>query len=120
MSMEHFDSTVLSMKSAKWSAIASICSLVVVVLVIVYTLLISRAGNDTRETSLRGQLYDNLISSGKVGIEEIGTKEDFLNAVHDERTSREFYRNLSNSGLFDEKEIGTENEFYDSIKDDFK
>ena len=67
----------------------------------------------------RDQLYDNLIGSGRVSEKEIGTREDFKNAIKDEESSRQFYKNLSGSGLFTEGEIGTEDEFYGSISSDF-
>ena len=67
----------------------------------------------------RDQLYTNLIGSGKVSEDEIGSLDEFKNAIKDEQSSREFYRNLSATGLFDEDEIGSEDDFYGSISDDF-
>ena len=61
----------------------------------------------------RDELYDNLIRSGKVTENEIGSKDDFKNAINDEQSSREFYRNLTD--LFTEDEIGSEDDFYGSV-----
>lgn len=67
----------------------------------------------------RDELYDNLISSGKVTETEIGSKDDFKNALADEKSVREFYKNLSGSGIFSTDEIGSEDDFYGSVSADF-
>ena len=67
----------------------------------------------------RDQLYTSLIGSGKVSEAEIGSKDEFKNALKDEQSTREFYRNLSSTGLFDEDEIGKEDDFFESISSDF-
>ena len=67
----------------------------------------------------REQLYDNLIGSGRVSANEIGSKEAFMNAIKDEASARQFHANLLNSGLFNEQEIGSADDFYGSISSDF-
>lgn len=59
-------------------------------------------------------LYDNLIQSGRVSEYEIGTLDQFRNAIKDKRTADEFYNNLIDFGL-SEDEIGTADDFYKSI-----
>ena len=44
-------------------------------------------------------LYDNLIQSGRVSEYEIGTLDQFRNAIKDKRTADEFYNNLIDFGL---------------------
>ena len=67
--------------------------------------------------SKRDRLYDNLISTGKVSANEIGTKEDFNKAIRDEKTARQFHDNLLT--VFTEDEIGGADDFYNSISSDF-
>ena len=64
-------------------------------------------------------LYDNLIQSGRVSEYEIGTLDQFRNAIKDKRTADEFYNNLIDFGL-SEDEIGTADDFYKSIASDFE
>ena len=66
--------------------------------------------------SKRDRLYDNLISTGKVSANEIGTKEDFNKAIRDEKTARQFHDNLLT--VFTEDEIGGADDFYNSISSD--
>jgi hypothetical protein len=67
----------------------------------------------------RKQLYSNLINSGKVSANEIGTEADFLKAVKDEASARQLYENMIRSGLLSEQEIGRADDFIGSIRSDF-
>ena len=66
----------------------------------------------------REQLYNNLLHSGKVTEDEIGTLDDFRSAIKDEASAKQFHKNLL--GVFNEDEIGDEKAFLGSIADDFK
>ena len=67
----------------------------------------------------RKQLYDNLIGTGKVSDVEIGSLDEFRNAIKDEASARQFHKNLLGAG-FSKEEIGSEDEFYNSISSDFE
>lgn len=67
----------------------------------------------------RDILYDNLIKSGKVNESQIGTKEQFKNAIKDENSAAQFHDNLLKAG-FGQEEIGDSKLFYNSIASDFK
>lgn len=70
--------------------------------------------NDKRE-----QLYKNLIGSGMVNESNIGSLDDFRNAIKDEESSRKFYDNLRDFG-FTEGQIGSQDDFFNSISSDFQ
>ena len=74
---------------------------------------------DANHTEERMELYDNLLRSGLVTSDEIGSREQFISSIKDEASARQFYRSLINSGLFTTKELGSEDEFYRSISPDF-
>jgi hypothetical protein len=67
----------------------------------------------------RDELYNNLINSGRVSENEIGTIDDFKAAITDEATAKEFHQNLLNSGIFTISDIGDAADFWLSIRDDF-
>ncbi|MCR5270566.1 MAG: strawberry notch family protein [Prevotella sp.] len=67
----------------------------------------------------REQLYHNLINSGKVTDQQIGSLDEFKAAIKDENTSRQFHQNLISSGVFSDQEIGSEDDFYNAISSDF-
>ncbi len=66
----------------------------------------------------REVLYNNLINSGRVDESQIGSLDEFRNAIKDEGSARKFYANLRGAG-FGEDEIGDEDAFYSSIESDF-
>lgn len=68
----------------------------------------------------REQLYENLLKTGKTDIGEIGTIEQFKNAVIDEKSARELYDNLIGIGRLTEVELGSSDDFYHSIASDFE
>lgn len=110
----------LAAKSSVYSACAAWATFIVSLLMLLLTGNIHVSKKENNITNMRSRLYDNLLSSGKVGVREIGTKQEFLNSVYNKKTSKEFYQNLISSGLFTEEDIGTEEDFYNSIKEDFK
>ena len=67
----------------------------------------------------RQQLYDLLLSTGKVSENEIGTLDEFRSVIKDENTTRQLYNHLMKSGLFSTNEIGSSDDFYASISSDF-
>jgi len=69
------------------------------------------------DNNKRGQLYDNLIGTGRVNQEQIGTKDEFLSAIGDRVKASEFHKNLLT--VFDKEEVGDELSFLASIEEDF-
>lgn len=67
--------------------------------------------------SKREQLYNNLLATKKVTANEIGTKDEFLNALSSPDKVKQFHSNLLS--VFSEKEIGNNDDFYKSIESDF-
>lgn len=67
--------------------------------------------------SKRAKLYDNLISTGKVSENEIGTKDDFVNSVSDKDGALYLYKNLRTK--FDQDEIGDADKFWNYLSVDF-
>ena len=66
----------------------------------------------------RDILYKNLLGSGRVSENEIGTLDQFKSAIKDEGTARQFHKNLLGAG-FTSDEIGSDDDFYNSISSDF-
>ncbi|MCR5588113.1 MAG: hypothetical protein K6F72_00695 [Bacteroidales bacterium] len=87
---------------------------------LVYSVLGGELVPQIQQTNKREELYDNLINSGKVCEDEIGTLAEFKAAITDEASARQFYRNLAGSGIFGIEEIGSEDDFYSSICSDFQ
>ena len=67
--------------------------------------------------SKREQLYNNLLATKKVTANEIGTKDEFLNALSSPDKVKQFHSNLLS--VFSEEEIGNNDDFYKSIESDF-
>lgn len=67
--------------------------------------------------SKRERLYNNLIGTGKVTEQEIGTKDDFVNSITDNESAKYLYNNLKSK--FDEEEIGDESKFLGYVSSDF-
>lgn len=67
----------------------------------------------------RDILYNNLIKSGKVTTEQIGSIDDFKTSIKDEKSAREFHKNLIGAG-FSQEDIGSDDDFFSSIASDFK
>lgn len=67
--------------------------------------------------SKREKLYNNLIGTGKVTEQEIGTKDDFISSITDNESAKYLYNNLKSK--FDEEEIGDENKFVGYLAPDF-
>lgn len=67
--------------------------------------------------SKREKLYNNLIGTGKVTEQEIGTKDDFVKSITDNESAKYLYNNLKSK--FDEEEIGDENKFVGYLAPDF-
>ena len=66
----------------------------------------------------RELLYNNLIKSGKVTSQEIGSLDDFRKSIKDSASAGQFYENLIGAG-FTTQEIGKSNDFISSIAPDF-
>lgn len=66
----------------------------------------------------RDVLYKNLLGSGRVSENEIGTLDQFKSAIKDEGSARQFHKNLLGAG-FTSDEIGSDDDFYNSISSDF-
>lgn len=65
----------------------------------------------------RDLLYDRLIKTGKVKQSEIGTREQFKNALVDEASAKKLHNNLRSR--FSDREIGNEDDFYNFVAPDF-
>ena len=87
---------------------------------LVYSMLGGELIPQIQQTNKRDELYNNLINSGKISEDEIGTLAKFKAAITDEASARQFYRNLASSGIFGTDEIGSEDDFFLSIKSDFQ
>jgi hypothetical protein len=66
----------------------------------------TNSGNKEIENNIR-KLYDNLINSKKVTVEEIGNFETFNSMLKDSIKAVKLYQNLVKNNLFNESEIGT-------------
>lgn len=69
-------------------------------------------------TSYRSQLYKNLIGSGKVTENELGTEDSFINNLSSPDVAKKFHSKLSS--VFTPEEIGDENQFVSSLIPDFE
>lgn len=66
----------------------------------------------------RERLYNNLIGTGKVNEQQIGTKDQFLKALSTPEKASKFYNRVSS--IFSPSEIGGELEFLTFLDDDYK
>ncbi len=64
------------------------------------------------------KLYDNLIKSGKVSVDDIGTYEVFSDNLKREGNAKKLYKNLS--GIFNANDIGDEHTFISQIQQSFQ
>ena len=71
----------------------------------------------TDNISKREKLYNNLISTGKVTEQELGTKDDFMQSITDKESASYLYNNLKTK--FDEEEIQTPDKFWEYLSADF-
>lgn len=71
------------------------------------------------ETMNRGNMYSKLIGTGKVTKDDIGSREEFINAIKDKKTAKEFYCKIIERGLLTTEDIGSEKEFINSVSADF-
>lgn len=69
-------------------------------------------------TSYRSQLYKNLIGSGKVTENELGTEDSFIQNLSSPDAAKKFHSRLSS--IFTPDEIGDENQFVSSLIPDFE
>lgn len=71
------------------------------------------------ETMNRGNMYSRLIGTGKVTKDDIGSREEFINAIKDKKAAKEFYCKIIERGLLTTEDIGSEKEFINSVSADF-